>query len=242
MMKKLMMLVVLVVLAVFTVGQAFAKPIEIHWWHAMRSARGEVCNAMIKDFNASQDKYVVIGTNKGNYDETVNAGVAAIRAKKQPHILQSFEVGTQTMMLSGAIYPIHQLMKDKGYQVDWKGYLQPVLSYYMNADGNHDPTDIIELKKMVRGQDTAGMMSRPNTFVVLEQPGGTVKRGDTCHVTLGVPNDGGTYSPSFGIDFTIGASSTGSATILGGEGVSGSGRYDVSGDDGTVRAVLKFLS
>jgi sn-glycerol 3-phosphate transport system substrate-binding protein len=70
MMKKLVMLLALVALAVFTVDQAFAKPIEIHWWHAMRGARGETCNTMIKKFNASQDKYVVVGTNKGNYDET----------------------------------------------------------------------------------------------------------------------------------------------------------------------------
>jgi sn-glycerol 3-phosphate transport system substrate-binding protein len=117
-------------------GLALAEPLEIHWWHAMRSARGEVCNEMIKQFNSSQDKYKVVGTNKGNYDETVNAGVAAIRAGKQPHILQSFEVGTQTMMLSGAIYPVYQLMADTGHDVNWKDYLQPVLSYYMDADGN----------------------------------------------------------------------------------------------------------
>nr|HPI94002.1 extracellular solute-binding protein [Deltaproteobacteria bacterium] len=57
-------------------------------------------------------------------------------AKKQPHILQSFEVGTQTMMLSGAVYPVYKLMKDEGYDIDWKAYIQPVLSYYMDADGN----------------------------------------------------------------------------------------------------------
>ncbi len=126
----------LLVLSVFLAGQVLAKPITINWWHAMRSARGKVVNEMIKQFNASQDKYVVVGTNKGNYDETVNAGIAAIRAGKQPHILQSFEVGTQTMMLSGAVYPVYKLMKDMGYNVNWKDYLQPVLSYYMNADGN----------------------------------------------------------------------------------------------------------
>jgi sn-glycerol 3-phosphate transport system substrate-binding protein len=45
-------------------------------------------------------------------------------------------VGTQTMMLSGAIYPVYELMADAGYKIDWDDYLQPVLSYYMNADGN----------------------------------------------------------------------------------------------------------
>jgi ABC-type glycerol-3-phosphate transport system substrate-binding protein len=41
MMKKLMMLAVVVGFAFFTVGQVYAEPIEIHWWHAMRGARGE---------------------------------------------------------------------------------------------------------------------------------------------------------------------------------------------------------
>lgn len=115
---------------------AFAKPVTIQWWHAMRSARGEVVAKMIDEFNASQSDYKVVGTFKGNYDETMNAGVAAFRAKKQPHILQVFEVGTQTMMLSGAVYPVFQLMADAGIDVDWSRYLQAVLSYYMNADGN----------------------------------------------------------------------------------------------------------
>jgi len=114
---------------------AFAEPIEIQWWHAMRGPRGEVVQQLVDSFNNSQSDYRVIATNKGDYDEVVNAGVAAVRAGKQPHILQAFEVGTQTMMLSGAIYPVHELMADKGYKVDWSQYLQPVLSYYMNADG-----------------------------------------------------------------------------------------------------------
>ena len=131
-----LLLIATVLIAIFTVTQAMAAPIEIQWWHAMRSARGETVKTMVQRFNASQDKYVVIETNKGNYDETVNAGIAAVRAKKHPHLLQSFEVGTQTMMLSGVVYPVYQLMKDAGYDVNWKDYMQPVLSYYMDAEGN----------------------------------------------------------------------------------------------------------
>lgn len=120
----------------FCAGQVLAAPVEIHWWHAMRGARGEVVDNIVKVFNDSQKDFKVVATYKGAYDEVVNAGIAAVRAKKHPHILQSFEVGTQTMMLSGAIYPVYQLMKDKGYNIDWSSYLQPVLSYYMDADGN----------------------------------------------------------------------------------------------------------
>ena len=113
-----------------------AASTEIHWWHAMRGARGETVQKIVDSFNNSQSDFKVVATYKGAYDEVVNAGVAAVRAGKQPHILQSFEVGTQTMMLSGAIYPVYELMKDQGYDIDWSQYLQPVLSYYMNADGD----------------------------------------------------------------------------------------------------------
>ena len=135
-MRRLLMVGVVGVAVMFFAGQALAEPVTINWWHAMKGARGEVVATMIKAFNDSQSDYVVVDAYKGNYDETINAGVAAYRAKKQPHLLQAFEVGTQTMMLSGAIYPVHKLMKDGGYNIDWSGYLQPVLSYYMNADGN----------------------------------------------------------------------------------------------------------
>jgi sn-glycerol 3-phosphate transport system substrate-binding protein len=134
--RKLFMVIVIAVIAIFSASQIMAKPITINWWHAMKGARGEDVNTIIKAFNDSQSDYVVVGSYKGDYDETVNAGVAAYRAKKQPHILQAFEVGTQTMMLSGAIYPVYKLMKEQGYNIDWKGYMQPVLSYYMNANGD----------------------------------------------------------------------------------------------------------
>ena len=31
-------------------ASAFSKPVTINWWHAMRSARGEVVAKMINDF------------------------------------------------------------------------------------------------------------------------------------------------------------------------------------------------
>jgi len=134
--SKLFWLVITVTMMISFAGSAFAKPIEINWWHAMRGARGDVVQNIVDGFNNSQSEYKVIATYKGAYDEVVNAGVAAVRAHKQPHILQSFEVGTQTMMMSGAIYPVYKLMSDNGFKIDWSQYLQPVLSYYMNADGN----------------------------------------------------------------------------------------------------------
>jgi len=109
---------------------------EIQWWHAMGGVNGERVEKIAKDFNASQDEYQVVPTNKGNYTETMTAAVAAFRAKKQPHIVQVFEVGTATMMAAkGAVYPVEDVMKDAGVSFDKDDYLPAVISYYQTTDG-----------------------------------------------------------------------------------------------------------
>ena len=86
---------------------------EIHWWHAMGGALGMRVDQITDNFNRSQNKYKLIADYKGTYTETMTAGIAAFRAKKQPHIIQVFEVGTATMMgAKGAIKPVYQLMAE----------------------------------------------------------------------------------------------------------------------------------
>lgn len=119
----------------FMASDLMAKPIEIQFWHAQTGALEESLKKIVNAFNQSQNKYVVIPVAKGSYSETMNAGIAAFRSHNQPHILQVYEVGTQTMMLSRAIYPVYDLMKDTGHHIDWNGYLQPVLSYYEASNG-----------------------------------------------------------------------------------------------------------
>src|SRR4030095_6676542 len=92
---------------------------EIQFWHAMTSVLGERVNEIATKFNASQSQYVVKAVHKGSYAETLNAAVAAYRAKQPPHIVQVYEVGTQTMLSSGAVYPVYQLIKDNGVAIDW---------------------------------------------------------------------------------------------------------------------------
>jgi sn-glycerol 3-phosphate transport system substrate-binding protein len=123
------------ILMLFPASDAMANPIEIQFWHAQRPPRENTLNKIVDAYNKSQTKYQVVASFKGSYDETLNAGIAAFRSKKQPHILQVYEVGTQTMMLSNAIYPVFNLMKDTGHNIDWKSYLQPVLSYYVSSNG-----------------------------------------------------------------------------------------------------------
>src|SRR6186997_1274249 len=109
---------------------------EIQWWHAMTGANNDVVNRLAEEFNASQKDYKVVVSYKGQYADTLNAGIAAFRAGNAPHILQVFEVGTATMMgAKGAIKPVHQLMKDAGEPFDPKAYLPAITGYYSTSKG-----------------------------------------------------------------------------------------------------------
>jgi len=109
---------------------------EIEWWHAMGGRLGEKVNEIATNFNASQGDYVVKPVFKGNYTETMTSAIAAFRAKKQPHIVQVFEVGTATMMSAkGAVYPTYQLMADTQQSFSPEAYLASVTGYYTDAKG-----------------------------------------------------------------------------------------------------------
>ena len=109
---------------------------EIQWWHAMGGALGDKLNEIAAGFNKSQPAYQLVPVHKGNYTETMTAGIAAFRSGQPPHIMQVFEVGTATMMAArGAIYPVHQLMADQGLPFDQSRYISAVIGYYTTTDG-----------------------------------------------------------------------------------------------------------
>ncbi|MGH6946329.1 MAG: sn-glycerol-3-phosphate ABC transporter substrate-binding protein UgpB [Kiloniellales bacterium] len=109
---------------------------EIQWWHAFTGRLGELLAVQVDTFNKSQSDYQVVPVYKGNYTETLNAGVAAFRANQQPHILQVYEVGTATMMAAeGAVKPVYEVMAEAGEPFDANAYLKPVTGYYTTADG-----------------------------------------------------------------------------------------------------------
>ena len=118
------------------VAQSAAAQTELHWWHAHSGRLGELVDEIAKGFNDSQGDFKVVASHKGNYSETLNAGIAAFRAGEQPHLLQVFEVGTATMMAAkGAIKPVYQMMADSGAEWDPGAYIGSVKGYYTTGDG-----------------------------------------------------------------------------------------------------------
>src|ERR1700742_1860406 len=109
---------------------------ELQWWHAMTGGTNDVIVKLANDFNASQSEYKVVPTYKGSYPDTMNAGIAAFRAGNAPHIMQVFEVGTATMMAAtGAVKPVHVMMKETGEKFDPNAYLSGITGYYSTAKG-----------------------------------------------------------------------------------------------------------
>jgi len=129
----------LLVVAVFILGfsvTAAQAITEINWWHAHGGRLGEKVNAIADGFNKLQNKYKVVATYKGNYADTMTAGIAAFRSKNPPHFLQVFEVGTASMMAAkGAIKPVYEVMAESGLPFDPNAYLPTVTGYYTTSEG-----------------------------------------------------------------------------------------------------------
>ncbi|OON39458.1 sn-glycerol-3-phosphate ABC transporter substrate-binding protein [Izhakiella australiensis] len=109
---------------------------EIPFWHSMEGELGVEVDSLAKRFNEAHPDYKVVPVYKGNYEQSLAAGIAAVRTGKAPAILQVYEVGTATMMASKAIVPVSQVFKDSGIPFDEKQFVPTVAGYYSDAEGH----------------------------------------------------------------------------------------------------------
>ncbi len=160
--------------AMFILPTAALAKTEIIWWHAMAGFLGERVNDITIKFNSSQNEYEVKAVFKGGYPETLTAGIAAYRAKTHPQLIQVFEVGTQTMLSSGAIYPVFQLMKDQGIKINWDDFISVVKTYYSKG-GNlysmpfNSSTPILYYNKTAFEKAGLNPQVPPKTFEEIEK-------------------------------------------------------------------------
>jgi sn-glycerol 3-phosphate transport system substrate-binding protein len=120
------------------VSRAASAATEIQFWHAMEAALGERLNDIANDFNASQSDYKIVPAFKGNYDQTMAAGIAAYRSGNAPAILQVYEVGTATMIQARkAVVPVYDVFKQAGVPLDEKAFVPTIASYYSDSKTGH---------------------------------------------------------------------------------------------------------
>ena len=147
----------------FAASEAAAQT-EILWWHAMTGANNNVIVKLADDFNASQKDYKVVPSYRGSYPDTLNAGIAAFRAGQAPHIMQVFEVGTATMMsATGAVKPVHVLMKEAGESFDPKNYLPDHHRLLLDDQGRDAlvPVQLVEHRDVVQQGQLQEGRARP---------------------------------------------------------------------------------
>ncbi len=170
------------------------QPVKITLWHAMGGARYD---AITKDiaagFNKANPSYAVEPLFTGSYAETVTKAIAAIRAGNPPHIVQVFEVGTQTMLDSGAIIPVTEMVKPG--EIDFDDYIAPILNYYkvggkLYSMPFNSSTAIIYYNKEVFQKAGLDPSKPPATFKDVEEMGRKIVASGAARaaITFGWPS------------------------------------------------------
>lgn len=177
--------------APFVPARAQRAAREIRFWHAMTGVLGERIEELCRGFNTSQSDYVVAPVYRGTYDELINATVAAYRTRTQPQLVQIYERGFMTMLLSNAIVPVHELLAAHGHRVDWSDFIKPIAGFYswrnqLQAMPFNSSTPILFFNREVFAR--AGLEKPAATWQELEEqfrrmkaagiPAGTVMAGD----------------------------------------------------------------
>ena len=124
--------IVCVMLVFMAVSVVAADPVKIQFWHAMSAKRMAAVDTVLAGFHAAHPDIIIEPQFTGSYAETLSKAIAAVRAGEAPQIVQVYEVGTQTMLDSGAIVPLFEL--EKPGEIDWGNVVGPILDYY-TVDG-----------------------------------------------------------------------------------------------------------
>lgn len=176
-----------------TVTAAAEGVTPITFWHSMSGELGETLDGIVADFNAANPEYQITAVYKGGYNESMNAGIAAYRAKQSPDILQVYEVGTATMMNAGdAIKPIQELSEEVGDPIDASKFVGAVAGYYSSTEGKlvsmpfNSSTPVLYYNKDMYAK--AGLPDRaPSTYSELKSDAKALKDAGFCGYTTAWP-------------------------------------------------------
>lgn len=171
MLKKSIIILTLVTLFAFSAAMVSAETIELEFWHGMSGGRTDAVDRIVEGFNEEQDEIEVTAQFTGSYAETLTQGISAVSSGNPPHIIQVYEVGTQTMLDSEAIVPVYEIAEGK---IDFGSVIQPILNYY-SIDGDlysmpfNSSTAMLYYNK--DAFEEAGIESAPETWADIEEIG-----------------------------------------------------------------------
>ncbi len=187
--KRLVFILVLSVFGLLIVGSAFAEKVEIVWWHAMSGSRLKVVKNIVREFNVSHPDINLKALFTGSYAETLTKFISAYRTHSAPNLVQVYEVGTQTMLDSGAIVPVYKLPEMLGENWDWAKYIIPILNYY-SVDGKlysmpfNSSTAMLYYNKDLFRKAGLDPNNPPSTWAELESVGTKIKQRTSVRAVL----------------------------------------------------------
>lgn len=123
-------------LALLICSSSLFAATDIVFWHAFEGFLKDRFEEVVDDFNHQSKTYHITLAFQGNYPDTFKKGVAAAQDGKGPHILQVYEVATQTMMLRPELFvPVDDLMRKYFKKFDPDVYIDAVREFYSTPEG-----------------------------------------------------------------------------------------------------------
>lgn len=107
-----------------------AAEVEIDFWYALGGDLRARTEELIDSFMEEHPDVYVDKVHRGSYAEALTTAIASYRGGSPPYLTQVYEVGTMTMLDSGAIKPVYELI-----DIDPEEFIGPVTEYY-SVDGN----------------------------------------------------------------------------------------------------------
>jgi sn-glycerol 3-phosphate transport system substrate-binding protein len=164
-------------LALFLTTSLFPAT-EIVVWHAFEGFLKDKFTEIVEDFNHQSNSYRIKLVYRGNYTETFNEGVEAFERGDPPHILQVYEVATQTMMLKPEMFrSVDSLMQAYFKKFDPAVYIDAVREFYSTDEGKmyslpwNASTGILFYNKKAFEEAGLDPEKPPKTWLEVEEAG-----------------------------------------------------------------------
>ncbi len=109
--------------------QAEEEAVTIDFWYALGGDLRERTEELLDDFMEENPNITIDKVHRGTYAEALTTAIAAYRGGAAPNLTQIYEVGTMTMLDSGAIKPAQELI-----DIDSEEFIEPITEYY-SVDG-----------------------------------------------------------------------------------------------------------
>lgn len=111
-------------------------PVEIEVWQAFTAETKNTFDALVEEFNSSQDRVRVVNQSQGtSYDEVLRKYVAGIPSGELPALAYLEDVSLKEVVDSGTLLPAEACEQEAGFET---GQL-PVVRDYYTVDGTYWP-------------------------------------------------------------------------------------------------------